>query len=43
MEDVVNTLIITVISVSLELVLGMLIALAMYRAIFGRGASAPRC
>jgi multiple sugar transport system permease protein len=35
--DVVNTLIITVISVSAELVLGMLIALVMHRAIFGRG------
>jgi multiple sugar transport system permease protein len=36
--DVINTLIITVISVSVELVLGMLIALVMHRAIFGRGA-----
>jgi multiple sugar transport system permease protein len=35
--DVLNTAIITVISVSLELVLGMLIALVMHRAIFGRG------
>jgi multiple sugar transport system permease protein len=35
--DVFNTLFITVISVALELVLGMLIALVMYRAIFGRG------
>jgi len=35
--DVLNTVIITVISVSLELVLGMLIALVMHRAIFGRG------
>jgi multiple sugar transport system permease protein len=32
-----NTVIITVISVSLELVLGMAIALVMHRAIFGRG------
>ena len=36
-SDVVTTLIITIISVSLELVLGMLIALVMHRAIFGRG------
>jgi multiple sugar transport system permease protein len=36
-SDVVTTLIITVISVSIELVLGMLIALVMHRAIFGRG------
>src|SRR3954451_926077 len=36
--DVGNTLFITVISVSLELVLGMLIAQAMYRAIFARTA-----
>ena len=35
--DVVNTLIITVVSVSVELVLGMAIALVMHRAIFGRG------
>ena len=35
-QDVGNTLIITVVSVSLELVLGMLIAQAMYRAIFAR-------
>jgi len=35
--DVLNTVIITVISVSLELVLGMLIVLVMHRAIFGRG------
>jgi multiple sugar transport system permease protein len=35
--DVFNTLFITVISVALELVLGMIIALVMYRAIFGRG------
>jgi multiple sugar transport system permease protein len=34
---VLNTVIITVISVALELVLGMLIALVMHRAIFGRG------
>jgi multiple sugar transport system permease protein len=37
-SDVGNTLFITVISVSLELVLGMLIAQAMYRAIFARTA-----
>jgi len=36
-SDVVTTLIITVASVSIELVLGMLIALVMHRAIFGRG------
>src|SRR5215216_5769521 len=35
--DVWNTVVITVISVSFELVLGMLIALVMHRAIFGRG------
>jgi multiple sugar transport system permease protein len=34
--DVFNTAFITVISVSIELVLGMIIALIMYRAIFGR-------
>ncbi|MDX6649773.1 MAG: trehalose/maltose transport system permease protein [Solirubrobacteraceae bacterium] len=37
-EDVWNTSIITVASVSIELVLGMVIALVMHRAIFGRGA-----
>ena len=36
--DVFNTLVITVFSVSIELVLGMAIALVMHRAIFGRGA-----
>src|SRR3982750_1786278 len=36
--DVGNTLFITVISVALEVVLGMLIAQAMYRAIFARTA-----
>src|SRR4029453_13945369 len=35
--DVWNTVIIPVVSVSLELVLGMAIALVMHRAIFGRG------
>jgi len=35
--DIFNTLVVTVASVSLELVLGMLIALVMHRAIFGRG------
>jgi multiple sugar transport system permease protein len=35
--DVWNTFVIMVISVSIELVLGMLIALVMHRAIFGRG------
>jgi multiple sugar transport system permease protein len=37
-QDLFNTLFVTVISVSLELVIGMAIALAMHRAIFGRGA-----
>jgi multiple sugar transport system permease protein len=36
-KDVLHTVILTVASVSLELVLGMLLALAMHRAIFGRG------
>jgi multiple sugar transport system permease protein len=36
-RDVLHTVILTVASVSLELVLGMLLALAMHRAIFGRG------
>jgi multiple sugar transport system permease protein len=36
-QDVWNTLLITVVSVSIELVLGMAIALVMHRAIFGRG------
>jgi multiple sugar transport system permease protein len=36
--DVWNTLVIMIISVAIELVLGMLIALVMHRAIFGRGA-----
>jgi multiple sugar transport system permease protein len=36
-QDVWNTMIITIGSVSLELVLGMAIALVMHRAIFGRG------
>src|SRR5215210_5158288 len=36
-SDVVTTLIITIVSVAIELVLGMLIALVMHRAIFGRG------
>jgi len=36
-SDVFTTLIITVISVAIELVLGMAIALVMHRAIFGRG------
>jgi multiple sugar transport system permease protein len=36
--DLFNTLFITVITVAIELVLGMAIALVMYRAIFGRGA-----
>jgi multiple sugar transport system permease protein len=37
-QDVFHTAIITVISVSIQLVLGMLLALAMHRAIFARGA-----
>jgi multiple sugar transport system permease protein len=37
-SDVGHTVFITVVSVALELVLGMLIALVMHRAIFGRGA-----
>ena len=36
-SDFFNTIFITVVSVSIELVLGMLIALVMHRAIFGRG------
>jgi len=36
-QDLFNTLFITVVSVSIELVLGMAIALVMHRAIFGRG------
>ena len=37
-QDVLNTVIIAVFSVAIELALGMMIALVMYRAIFGRGA-----
>jgi multiple sugar transport system permease protein len=37
-QDVFHTAVITVISVAIELVLGMLLALAMHRAIFARGA-----
>lgn len=36
-QSVFNTAFVTVVSVAIELVLGMLIALAMYYAIFGRG------
>jgi multiple sugar transport system permease protein len=36
-QDLFNTLFIMVISVAIELALGMIIALVMYRAIFGRG------
>src|SRR3954451_7424770 len=36
-SDLWTTLLITIISVAIELVLGMLIALVMHRAIFGRG------
>ena len=35
--DVWHTVVLTVVSVAIELVLGMLLALAMHRAIFGRG------
>jgi multiple sugar transport system permease protein len=35
-QDVFNTVFITVVSVAIELVLGMIIALVMYRALFGR-------
>jgi multiple sugar transport system permease protein len=37
-QDVGNTVLITIVSVAIELTLGMLIALTMHRAIFGRGA-----
>jgi multiple sugar transport system permease protein len=37
-DDVFHTVLITAISVAIELVLGMLLALVMHRAIFGRGA-----
>src|SRR5947209_13021670 len=37
-QDVFHTAIITVITVSIQLVLGMLLALAMHRAVFARGA-----
>jgi multiple sugar transport system permease protein len=36
-KDFLHTVILTAVSVSIELVLGMLLALAMHRAIFGRG------
>jgi multiple sugar transport system permease protein len=36
-QSVFNTAFITIVSVAIELVLGMVIALVMYRAIFGRG------
>ena len=36
-QDVLHTMIITVISVSIQFVLGMCLALAMHRVIFGRG------
>ncbi len=36
-EDVINTTVITLISVAFELTLGMIIALVMHKAIFGRG------
>jgi multiple sugar transport system permease protein len=36
-KDLFHTLVLTALSVSVELVLGMLLALAMHRAIFGRG------
>jgi multiple sugar transport system permease protein len=37
-QDVLNTTLVTVVSVSIELVLGMGLALIMHRALFGRGA-----
>ncbi|MET0751312.1 MAG: sugar ABC transporter permease, partial [Solirubrobacterales bacterium] len=37
-ESVFNTLFITVVSIAIELVIGMVLALVMHRAIFGRGA-----
>jgi trehalose/maltose transport system permease protein len=37
-QDVFHTVVITVVSVGIELVLGMALALVMHRAIFGRGA-----
>src|SRR3954454_21493002 len=37
-QDVWNTVFISVVSVTIELALGMIIALVMHRAIFGRGA-----
>src|ERR1700754_2522395 len=36
--DVFNTVLIMVVSVTIELILGLLIAMVMHRAIFGRGA-----
>jgi multiple sugar transport system permease protein len=36
-KDLFHTIVLTALSVSIELVLGMLLALAMHRAIFGRG------
>ena len=36
-QDVLHTVIITVISVSIQFVLGMLLALAMHRVLFARG------
>jgi multiple sugar transport system permease protein len=36
-QDVFNTVFITIVSVTIELALGMIIALVMHRAIFGRG------
>jgi multiple sugar transport system permease protein len=38
LQSIGNTLFITIVSVAIELALGMLIALAMHKAIFGRGA-----
>jgi multiple sugar transport system permease protein len=39
-QDVLHTVIITVISVSIQFVLGMLLAIAMHRVIFARGTCA---
>ena len=38
-ESVFNTVFITLVSVGIELVIGMIIAMVMHRAIFGRGVS----
>ena len=40
-QDVLHTAIITVVTVSIQFVFGMALALVMYRAIFGRGTVRP--